>query len=69
MPDFKVSGFKSEDLAMPVEIKELIIRANIVDSNANNSESQIEGTSEQKQEIITACVAQVLKILERKQER
>ena len=57
---------------MPVEIKELIIRANIVDSvdsNDINSESQIEGTSGQKQEIIATCVAQVLKILERKQER
>ena len=54
---------------MPVEIKELIIRANIVDSDANNSESQIEGTSGQKEAIIAACVAQVLKILERQQER
>ncbi|MDJ0515644.1 MAG: DUF5908 family protein [Trichodesmium sp. MO_231.B1] len=53
---------------MPVEIKELIIRANIVDSNETNSESQVENTGE-KQEIIAACVAQVLKILERKQER
>lgn len=53
---------------MPVEIKELIIRANIVNSNEKNSESQAENT-EQKQEIIAACVAQVLKILERKQER
>ncbi len=57
---------------MPVEIKELIIRANIVDivdSDDTNSESQIEGTSGQKQEIIATCVAEVLKILERKQER
>lgn len=57
---------------MPVEIKELIIRANIVDSvdsDDTNSEPQIEGTSGQKQEIIATCVAEVLKILERKQER
>ncbi|MEA5521406.1 DUF5908 family protein [Limnoraphis robusta] len=54
---------------MPVEIKELIIRANIVDSNKTNSESKIEVDSGEKQEIIAACVAQVLKILERKQER
>lgn len=54
---------------MPVEIKELIIRANIVDSNNANYESTMEGNSGEKQEIIAACVAQVLKILERKQER
>lgn len=58
---------------MPVEIKELIIRANIVNGNDNNSQSQISGSSEQKQEreeaIVATCVAQVLKILERKQER
>lgn len=54
---------------MPVEIKELIIRANIIDGNGTNSESEIEGNSTQKQEIIAACVAQVLKILERKKER
>ncbi len=55
---------------MPVEIKELIIRANIVDRNDTTiSESQIETNSGQKEEIIAACVAQVLKILERKQER
>ncbi|MDJ0676396.1 MAG: DUF5908 family protein [Calothrix sp. MO_167.B42] len=54
---------------MPVEIKELIIRANIVDGNGTDSESEIEGNSGDQQAIITACVAQVLKILERKQER
>lgn len=54
---------------MPVEIKELIIRANIVESNNTNSESMIEGDSGQKDEIIATCVAQVLKILERRQER
>ena len=50
---------------MPVEIKELIIRANIVNDNDKNSKSQVEETTGQKQEIIAACVAQVLKILER----
>ena len=58
---------------MPVEIKELIIRANIVnnnnDNNDENSESESEETTEQKQEIIAACVSQVLKILERQRER
>ncbi|NEQ15604.1 MAG: hypothetical protein F6K44_18020 [Moorea sp. SIO3E2] len=67
---------------MPVEIKELIIRANIVDNseskhgNSENGNSedhnldyQTGEKSEQKEEIIAACVAQVLKILDRKKER
>ena len=54
---------------MPVEIKELIIRATIVDGKDSNSQQQTVGSSEQKEEIIAACVAQVLKILERKKER
>ena len=62
---------------MPVEIKELIIRANIVNSNCMDSEPNSEDSSGeddcsahgQKEAIIAACVAQVLKILERKQER
>ncbi|NEO00300.1 MAG: hypothetical protein F6J94_06595 [Moorea sp. SIO1F2] len=67
---------------MPVEIKELIIRANIVDNseskhgNSENGHSydntlapQMGENYEQKGEIIAACVAQVLKILERKKER
>ncbi|NEQ36045.1 MAG: hypothetical protein F6K40_07000 [Okeania sp. SIO3I5] len=55
---------------MPVEIKELVIRANIVNNNNDeNSESESEETTGQKQEIIAACVSQVLKILERQRER
>jgi hypothetical protein len=54
---------------MPVEIKELIIRANIVDNISNVSQSQVEDISGEKEAIIAACVAQVLKILERKKER
>lgn len=54
---------------MPVEIKELIIRATIVSDNSSNSGiKSIEDTSE-KSEIIAACVAQVLKVLERKKAR
>ncbi|MFK0733590.1 MAG: DUF5908 family protein [Gloeotrichia echinulata GP01] len=54
---------------MPVEIKELIIRANIVNSNDNNSESHLLGSSGENAAIIAACVEQVLKILARKKER
>lgn len=54
---------------MPVEIKELIIRANIINRDNDKEASLGEVSLEQKQEIIAACVAQVLKILERQQER
>lgn len=54
---------------MSVEIKELIIRATIVDSSKNKSSSQTLASREQQEEIISNCVEQVLKILERKKER
>ena len=54
---------------MTVEIKELIIRANIVDRDDNNLTPQTGVNSEQQEAIIAASVAQVLKILKRKQER
>ena len=53
---------------MPVEIKELIIRATIVNNNSSSNLPSVENSSE-KSEIIAACVAQVLKILERKKAR
>lgn len=52
---------------MPVEIKELIIRAKVVDNDNSGTSTGV--NSQQKEEIIADCVAQVLKILERKQER
>ncbi len=55
---------------MPVEIKELIIRANIMNGCEENSEVKTEvGSDEDRTAIIAACVEQVLKILERKKER
>jgi len=54
---------------MPVEIKELTIRAKVVDTETTSSVSSGEATSEQKAEIIAACVEQVLKILEMRKER
>jgi hypothetical protein len=54
---------------MPVEIKELTIRATIVDTEASNFVSSKEAVIQQKEEIINACVKQVLKILETKKER
>ncbi len=54
---------------MPVEIKELIIRATIVDGKDSQSQQQTVENIQAKEEIVAACVAQVLKILERKKER
>lgn len=54
---------------MSVEIKELIIRATVVDGNKTNSPSQALVSSEEQSEIISNCVEQVLKILKRKKER
>jgi len=54
---------------MPVEIKELIIRASVVNNTGNSSDTSSEHLAEAKEEIIAACTEQVLKILERKKER
>ena len=54
---------------MPVEVKELIIRAKIFNGVASSTGSQQEISAEDKEEIIAACVDQVLKILEHSQER
>ncbi len=55
---------------MPVEIKELIIRTNIVSENAHRHQPQ-EGTISKKQmrSIVDDCVHQVIKAMERKNER
>ncbi|MEQ9483948.1 DUF5908 family protein [Coleofasciculus sp. F4-SAH-05] len=54
---------------MPVEIKELIVRATIVESNPTHSLSPRGAGAQETDAIVTACVEQVLKILERKKER
>lgn len=51
---------------MTVEIRELIIRANVVNS-PNHSDNV--STANDNNEIIAACVEQVLTILERRKER
>lgn len=52
---------------MPVEIKELVIRA-VVDNTASTSGDKGGGAADQQQ-IIAACVQQVLKILKKSGER
>jgi Family of unknown function (DUF5908) len=60
---------------MPVEIKELVITAIMPSSLPNDLESEDEsegssGTANQpKEELVQACVQQVMKILERKGKR
>ncbi len=55
---------------MPVEIKELIIRATITgDSEEGRPEPGDTVGSPDREEIISACVDQVLKIIERSKER
>ncbi|MCG8365113.1 MAG: DUF5908 family protein [Pseudanabaenales cyanobacterium] len=54
---------------MPVEIRELIIRTTIVNNSGNTDSSTPEASSGGNDAIISACVVQVLKILERKRER
>jgi len=59
---------------MPIIIRELIIRANVADNPAGGTQSSAPGNnaannSNDRQAIISACVEQVLEILEKKKER
>jgi len=53
---------------MPIEIKELIIKAEISDQQGSESSSARPGKKE-KQKLIQECVEQVLEILNREKER
>lgn len=56
---------------MPVEIMELIVRANVQESAATESASDSggQGGNADQKTIIEECVEQVLKILQRREER
>ena len=57
---------------MPIEIRELVIRAIAVsdDKNADsNEESQVRTAAGVQEDIVQECVRQVLKILEKQKER
>lgn len=55
---------------MPIEIRELIIRATITGGAGTTEESsQEDGDTTDEKEIIAECVEQVLKIIERQKER
>ena len=51
---------------MPVEIRELILRATIINSTAQNSKDY---PVQSQEEIIATCTEQVLQILKRNRER
>lgn len=58
---------------MPVEILEIVVRANVQDQasvpGAAATGSAGEDDSSQKQQLIEECVEQVLEVLRRKEER
>ena len=58
---------------MPIEIKEMVIRATIMDSNCCGQSEQPESASGStqinKQQIVEECVEQVLSVLERMKDR
>ena len=53
---------------MPIEIKELHIRINVDDSTPAAGAAR-ETTQKEKDQIIVACVEQVMEILAKKEER
>ncbi len=52
---------------MPVEIKELIIRATVDSETKNSKEPGSDGVD--KEDIIQTCIEEILKILDRRMER
>ena len=55
---------------MPVEIKELVIRAVIAAQEEENEEqSEINGSAVDQESIVQECVKQVMNILRKKEER
>lgn len=56
---------------MPIEIKELHIKATVVDKKSNTATAEISAQEKEKlkKELIQSCVREVLQILEDKRER
>jgi len=57
---------------MPLEIGQLIINARIVADNStkgNLSSSSTQSSVKQQKELIEQCIAEVLRVLEQRQER
>ena len=55
---------------MPLEIKELIIKATVQDENAtSNNEGGVDISEDAREEFIAECVDRVLEILESEKQR
>jgi hypothetical protein len=54
---------------MPIEIKELVIRATVGDGAPPQASGASQGSTLDQEAIIEACVEQVLQILKDKEER
>lgn len=53
---------------MPVEVRELVIKA-VVDDQTKSDESKKKPSEEDQQDIVEDCVEQVLEIIKRENER
>jgi hypothetical protein len=53
---------------MPIEVKELVIRATI-DPKGGEAKKGADAATENRQELVRECVEQVLEILRRERER
>jgi translation elongation factor EF-Tu-like GTPase len=54
---------------MPIEIRELVIRATVEGGENPRQESAAKREQNDQQQIIEECIEQILKILDRKSER
>ncbi len=59
---------------MPVEIKELVVRAEVVNANSDKRKSTCDPDSpaaavRERETLVAACVEQVLAVLEKRRER
>ena len=54
---------------MPIEVKELVVKAIVSEDKATTADVAEEALTDMTEKMITECVDQVLKILERERER
>lgn len=54
---------------MPIEIKELVVRATVDETARRPSDGEVQLDKETRRQIISECIEQVVTLLERKAER